>query len=199
MSNSMVTPRRTRQAGFSLLEVLMVIVVIGIVASIALPRFNQEGYKVTSAARGITATLNYAQRLSISLQHDVRVAFDQANNRLRIHEDRNNNGVIDAGERVTSRPLEEGVVFNKGAAANLAYSTGGTGTQLFNFTVTQNAMPAIVFRRDGSASENGGFYLNTRRGMALNSNSWVRAAEVIRSTGRVIWYSYATGQWLRGN
>jgi prepilin-type N-terminal cleavage/methylation domain-containing protein len=187
------------RAGITLIEIMIVIVVIGLVAAVAMPRFNLEGYKVTAAARGITAALSYAQRLAVTLQHNVVVAFDSAGSQIRVHEDDNNNGVIDPGERVTSTPLENGVVFGRGSAAPLTYTTGASGTQTFNFTLSQGGLPAITFRRDGSASENGGFYLDTRKGLSINNTNWVRAGEVIRSTGRVIWYNYATGAWVQGN
>jgi Tfp pilus assembly protein FimT len=178
---------------------MIVVVVMAIVAAFAIPKLNLEGYKVTSAVRGITASLSYAQRLSVSLQHDVRVAFDVTGNRLRVHEDNNNDGVINNNERVTYTNLEDGVVFGRGTATPLVYTTGGTGTQTINLTLTQGTWPVIVFRRDGSASENGGFYINTMRGIANGTNQWVRGAEIIRSTGRIIWYSYATGTWVQGN
>lgn len=191
--------RARDRSGFTLVELLLVMVIIGILTAITLPRFNLEGYKVSSAVRGITAGLNYGQRLAVTLQYSVNVAFDAANNRIRIHEDRNDDGVMDAGERVRYIPLEDGVFFDKGTGAALTYTTGAVGNQIFNFTLAQGGLPVITFRRDGSASENGGFYINTRKGAALGNNSWVRAAEVVRSTGRVIWYSFATAAWRQGN
>jgi prepilin-type N-terminal cleavage/methylation domain-containing protein len=185
--------------GFTLMELMLVIVTMGIILAAALPRINLEGYKVSAAVRGITASLGYAQRLSVSLQHNVVVAFDATNRNIRVHEDQNNNNVIDAGERVTSVPVEDGVVFGKGTAPSLTYTTGVAGAATFNFTKTQGGLPCIIFRRDGSASENGGFYINTNKGVAAGTNNWVRAAEVIRSSGRIIWYSYATSSWVQGN
>ena len=194
------SPRRLgASGGFTLVELMIVIVVMGIVVTASIPRLNLEGYKVSAAVRGITASLGYAQRLSVSLLHNVVVAFDATTNSIRVHEDENNNNVIDAGERVTSTPVEDGVVFGKGTAPSLTYTNGVAGTTTFNFTRTQGVFPCIIFRRDGSASENGGFYINTRKGVALGSNNWVRAAEVIRSSGRIIWYSYATSSWVQGN
>jgi len=192
-------PPRGGASGFTLMELMLVIVTMGIILAATLPKINLEGYKVSAAVRGITAQMGYAQRLSVSLQHNVVVAFDAANSAIRVHEDVNNNSIIDAGERVTSVPVEDGVVFGKGTAPSLTYTTGAVGAATFNFTKTQGGLPCIIFRRDGSASENGGFYINTRKGVAAGTNNWVRAAEVIRSSGRIIWYSYATSSWVQGN
>lgn len=195
-------PPRTRpqaRAGLTLIELLIVIAVIGIISAFALPKFNLEGYKVNSAVRAVTATLSYAQRLAVTLQHDVRVAIDQPLERLRIHEDLNNNGAMDAGERVTYTNLEEGVVFGMGTAPPVTYTNGTQGMAVVNLVGTQAGLPVIVFRRDGSASEAGGFYLNTIRGAADTTNNAVRAGEVIRSSGRIVWYTYASSAWTRGN
>lgn len=185
--------------GVTLVEVLIVIVMMGIIMAFAIPRLNLEGYKVSSAVRGVTASLSYAQRLAVSLQHDIRVAFDGPNRRLRVHEDINNNGIIDPNERVTYTNLEEGVTFGRGTAPAITYTSGVAGPLTFNFTQTQGGLPVVTFRRDGTVSESGGFYLNTIKSMAAGVTSSVRAGEMIRSSGRVIWYSYATNAWVRGN
>ena len=185
--------------GFTLVEILLAVVIMAIVTALAIPRLNLDGYKVSSAVRGVTAALSYSQRLAVSLQHDVRVSFDSAGNRLRVHEDLDNDGVIDASERVTHTNLGEGVIFAKGTASTITYSDGTGGGVTFNFTRTCGGLPCIIFRRDGSASENGGFYLNTVKSVAEGRTDHVRAGELIRSSGRVIWYSYATGTWTRGN
>ncbi|HSR90805.1 MAG TPA: GspH/FimT family protein [Gemmatimonadales bacterium] len=189
---------RSRQ-GFTLIEILTALVIMAIIAALAIPRLNLDGYKVSSAVRGVTAGLTYAQRLAVSLQSDVRVSFDSTRRRLRVHEDVDNDGVIDPGERVTYTNLEEGVTFGRGTANPITYSDGNTGSGTFNFVGTQGGIPCVVFRRDGSASENGGFYLNTIKGLVSGRTNAVRAGEIVRSSGRVIWYSYATGAWTRGN
>ncbi len=194
-----VPPVRRGVRGVTLVEVLIVIVMMGIILTMAIPRLNLEGYKVSSAVRGVTASLSYAQRLAVSLQHDVRVAFDAPNRRLRVHEDTDNDGVIDPGERVTYTNLEEGVTFGRGTAPPITYTSGVAGPLAFNFTQTQGGLPVVTFRRDGTVSESGGFYLNTIKSLAQNNTGSVRAGEMIRSSGRVIWYSYATSAWVRGN
>ena len=76
---------RSRQ-GFTLIEILTALVIMAIIAALAIPRLNLDGYKVSSAVRGVTAGLTYAQRLAVSLQSDVRVSFDSTRRRLRVHE-----------------------------------------------------------------------------------------------------------------
>ncbi|MDZ4864960.1 MAG: prepilin-type N-terminal cleavage/methylation domain-containing protein [Gemmatimonadota bacterium] len=195
------SPRQTMgaQSGMTLVELLLVVIIMSIITGLAIPRLNLEGYKVSSAVRGVTASLSYAQRLAVSLQHDIRVSFDAPNRRIRVHEDANNNGVMDINERITYTNLEDGVTFGRGGAPAITYTDGVSGPLTFNFTRTQGGLPLVVFRRDGTVSESGGFYLNTIKSIAQGTTSSVRAGEMIRSSGRVIWYSYATTSWIRGN
>ncbi|NNG17046.1 MAG: hypothetical protein HKM89_11245 [Gemmatimonadales bacterium] len=184
----------TDRRGFSLAELVIIVVIMGLAAAIAIPQLDTESYKVNAAVRGVSTKLSSAQRLSVSLQHNVVVALDAGNNRLRIHEDANNNGTIDGAERVTSHPLEDGVTFGRGGAG--AHTFGGAP---INFTRTQDGMPAIIFRRDGSASEYGGFYLITAKSMAAGEDHNVRAAEIVRATGKASWYRYGASGWTRGD
>ena len=185
---------RLARGGFTLIEILVVIVVLAILSAIAIPRIDVDKYKVQAGVRAITSTLAYSQRLAVSLQQDVRVAFDSANSRLRIHEDDDNDGVMDPGERVTYTTLDNGVIFGRGITPAHAI-----GANAFNFTRTQGGLPVVIFRRDGSASEAGGFYLNTVRAVAAGSSNKTRAAEIVRASGRVVWYTYGTGACTRGD
>lgn len=182
------------RGGFTLAEMIVVLAVIGILSSIMLPRLDTLKYRVNANARTLVSTLNYSQRLAVSLQHDVRVAFDVGGRRLRVHEDANNNNVIDPGERVSFVPLEEGIAFGRGTAAALPF--GGANIAL---TRTQDGMPVLIFRRDGTASENGGFYLNTTRGLTAGLATDTRALEIVRSPGKIVYWTNASGSWKQGN
>ena len=184
--------RLSRRAGFSLIEILMVIVLIGMVAMFAIPRLNFSGYRINSAVRGMTALVARAQRLAVTDQFNVNFLFDVPNNQVKIHEDANNNNAIDAGERVRVYPLGEGVVFGRNGAPVRQY--GGTPV---SFTRTQGGMPEIIFRRDGSASENGGFYITSATALNSSRPQDARSIEVIQATGRAEWYQYNGSAWIK--
>jgi prepilin-type N-terminal cleavage/methylation domain-containing protein len=180
----------TERDGFSMIEVLSVIVIIGLLTALALPKVSLASYQANGAAQVVSSALSYAQRQAISRQADTRVGFDLASNRLRIHEDRNNDNIIDADERVTFANLPEGVTFGRGTAA--ARAMGG---EVVTFTRAQGVLPVVIFRRDGTASEDGGVYLSTIAGLSVDRTADVRAVEISRATGRATWFSYATGAW----
>ena len=180
----------TERHGFSMIEVLSVIVIIGLLTAIALPKVALSSYQANAGAQVVSGAFSYAQRQAISRQADTRVGFDLANNRLRIHEDRNNDNVIDADERVTFANLPEGITFGRGTAA--ARAMGG---EVVTFTRAQGILPVVIFRRDGTASEDGGVYLSTIAGLSIDRTADVRAVEITRATGRATWFSYATGAW----
>ena len=182
------------RSGFTMIELLIVITIIGIVSAFALPRIDRDQFLVDAAAREVATELAYAARAAATMQHDVRVAVDTGGRRLRVHEDQNNDNVVDAGERVTWTALAQGAVFARGGATALPF-----GTSAINLTRTQDGMPLVVFRRDGSASESGGIYVTTARALAANRPTATRAIEIVGPTGRMLVQSFGTGAWRRGN
>jgi prepilin-type N-terminal cleavage/methylation domain-containing protein len=182
-------------AGFSLAEMMIVVVLLGMMASFAVSRINFTKIKVNSEARDFAAALTYAQRLAISLQFDVRVAFDVPNNAMRILEDANDNGVADGGERVRTIALESGVTFGRAGAPAFP----GLGGAAVNFTRTVGGLPAIIFHRDGSSAEYGGFYLTSLPAVGAGLSEYTRAIDVTRATSRVTRYTYQSGAWVREN
>jgi Tfp pilus assembly protein FimT len=180
------------RAGFTLIEILMILALMGLVAMFAIPKLNFSSYRINGAARGVTALLARAQRLAVTNQYDVNVLFDVANNAIEIHQDANNDNVIQSDEQVRSYPLGEGVAFGLGGAPVRLYSPGP-----ISFTRTLNAMPEIIYRRDGSASENGGFYITSTAALMEARPKDGRSIEVIRSTGRTEWYQYNGSAWMR--
>jgi prepilin-type N-terminal cleavage/methylation domain-containing protein len=172
-----------RCRGFSLIEMLLVVVILGILTSITAARLDWTRYRADSVSRGVMSQLAQAHRLAVSLQMDVRVTAEPG--RLLIHEDADNNGVVGASERVLVEPLEHGFEFERNGADPIPAPDDPT------------ELASLVFRRDGSASRGGTFYLAS--GLADPDCSYCRAVSVSRGTGRAVWYTLAGGAWRRGN
>lgn len=70
------TQKEVHQAGFSMVELVMVIVIAGIIAVVALPKFAERS-TFDSRAFGdqVKAALRYAQKSAIAQRHFVCVAF----------------------------------------------------------------------------------------------------------------------------
>src|SRR5690606_22100764 len=110
-------------------------------------RIDIARIQVNSAMQTVGMALLAAQRDAVAKQHDVLVLFDTTAHHLRIVNDANNNGVIDAGERVRVLPLDDRVRFGRGGATARAF--GGAAV---NFARLVDGSPAVVFHRNGSAS-----------------------------------------------
>jgi prepilin-type N-terminal cleavage/methylation domain-containing protein len=178
--------------GFTLAEMLIVLVILGIAVSIAVPRMNTATVRLDGAMHEVGAQLMAAQNAAIARQHDVVVAFDEPGRRLRIHYDADNDAVMDAEERVRYAEVPTGVEFGRGSAGALFI-----GPDAVTYAYRQVGLKAVVFRRNGSASAEGGFYLQPRAAEADGTRPHVRAVAVERGTGRPTWYRYSGGTWLR--
>jgi prepilin-type N-terminal cleavage/methylation domain-containing protein len=188
-----VSGRRTGpEGGFTIIELLMVIALLAIVGAIAIPKLNFGAYRINSGVRGVTALLARAQRLAVTNQSNVNVIFDVAHNAVMLHEDVNNDNVIQPTERVRTYPLGEGVAYGLGGAPVRVYAPAP-----LTFTHAMGSNPEIIFRRDGSASENGAIYITSTAALVASRPTDARDIEVIEATGRAEWYQYTGAQWVR--
>ena len=106
-------------------------------------------------------------------------------------DDQNNNAVADVTEKVMVRPLEDGVRFAVPASAIGA----GTLAAVAGSTLqTIAGRPSIIFHRDGATSSDLQIYITSTRPNPTD----FKALTVTQSTGHVDYYSYVTGQWVRG-
>lgn len=182
---------RTR-AGVSLIELLMVVVIVGMLVKFAAPKIDMTRFRMNSVVQLLGNSILAAQRQAVTQQHDVVVFIDSASRRLRILEDRNNNAVINSGEHVRFVSFGEGVVFGRGPAP-----AGAPGSAVIAITRRLSGVPVLVFHRDGSASEQGGFYVTSAQAQRGNVRATdARAVTVDRATGRASWYRYGTSGWV---
>ncbi len=180
-----------RERGFTIFELLVTLAFMSILAAIALPRINLHQFRVDAGVRLVQGALQQGVRYAVQRQHDVYISFDIPGKRLVTVDDRNNNGVADAGEKVQWRQLEDGIRFAVPPApipGNPSGAVAGTNIK------TINGLPSIIFRRDGAASTDLQVYITSTRPDAGDFKS----LSVTRSTGHVDYYSYRAGTWVRG-
>ena len=174
-----------------MIELLTVLVLIGVTGSLVAPRISLHQHAVNAAAHSTGSTLLRAQRRAVQQQHDVVVAFDLSSNRLRIHDDRDGDRELGAGEAVSYEQLDEAAPFGRGGAPGLNSNSGEV-----TFSLLQDEMPAVVFSRNGSASEEGAIYLTSQRAaQGAGYESDTRVALIRRSPGRTEWYRYEGSGW----
>ena len=179
---------RSDRRGYTLGELLWVIVILGVLSALAIPRLDWMKYRINAESRNMAMQATYAQRLAVSLQHNVRVTIDHAQRRLIVDEDANNDDTYSSNERRRVIQLDDGVNFEKNGVANLPAPA------------PTNELTVVVYRRDGSADQSGVIFLNTVRGVALGTaNKDSRALEITRSTGRATVYRYLNSAWVRGS
>lgn len=76
----MIHAKRQRTRGFTLVEILAVVVILGIASAIIIPQIgSRDDLRASAAARAVMADLIYAQNRSIAMQkrHYVRFAGQQ--------------------------------------------------------------------------------------------------------------------------
>lgn len=189
-------PRSRR--GFTLIEILIVIVMIAIITAIAIPHLNVARIRSKSAVISMGTTMLALQREAIAKQHNIVVVIDQTKPLLQIVYDSSDNLTLDNGERERPIPLGQGIVFGKPASV----TARSFGANAVNFTTTEGStgLPAMVFYRNGSAKEYGGLYVSTSQAMAGAPNhqgeTW--AMELVRATGRPQWYRWNGTTWITG-
>lgn len=179
--------------GFSMVEIIIVLVMMAVVARMALPKLNMSQFRADAAAQQVRSVFQTAQRTSLTRQFDVIVSVDTTSFGLRIAEDSSNDGIIQTNEWKFWRPTGEGNTFSippKGLNGTVNSSVVGSNIR------TVSNLPSITFHRDGSTSSDGEVYVQSN----YKGRTDYRAITVTRATGRTeLWRLSGTGTgatWL---
>jgi prepilin-type N-terminal cleavage/methylation domain-containing protein len=190
------TPRSALRPAFTLAELMVVVVISGLMITLAIPRIDMTKIKADAIATIVRTTLQYAERQAITRQHDMVVSFDTTGERIRTFWDADNSGTITGTERVTWRGLDVGILFTDPAV------NGVTGTSIHDpvsgaAIATLSGFPTVTFHRDGSVSTDAEIYIK----VAAHGPPWYRAITLTQSTGRVDWYrlNASTNKWIQAN
>lgn len=167
-----------RRSAFSLIELVIVMMIAGIVTSMAIPRVNTGSYRADAAVQQVRSVFTTAQRTSLTRQFDVIVSVDTVKSELRIAEDKDNNGVIIASETRFWRPPGDGNRFTV-PPVGLNTPTVNKAVVGGNIRVVDN-MPSVFFHRDGSASTDLEVYISS----TWKTRTDYRVVALTRSTGR---------------
>lgn len=74
-----------RQAGFSFIEIMIVIIILGIVAAVAVPDLSADFSKLDTAAEEFASALRFARAEAIKTNIPHGINADTANNQLRVY------------------------------------------------------------------------------------------------------------------
>jgi len=88
MKDMMKLSSRFQKRGFTLIEIIMVVVILGIVAFMAVPMVsNAADVQVRAAANRIAANIDYAKSMAITHQRSYSVVFDPANESYEVQDE----------------------------------------------------------------------------------------------------------------
>lgn len=187
-------PWSRARRGFTIIELCVVLIMVGIIAGMAMPRLNYQRYRADAAARVTRAVLQTSQRAAIMRQTNMLIVFDIAQRRMHVIEDSNNNYSYDAGERIRVRPLEEGAIFVMPTAAVPGTAVPTSPVTGPNLT-TVWGLPALAFLRDGASSTDVNIYVCSARCLPENQ----RALVLTQASGRTESWRHNGSTWRRNS
>jgi Tfp pilus assembly protein FimT len=178
-----------KEDGFSLIELITIMVILLIIASMAIPRFSawRTGYQIRAESERVYMDLLSARMTAIKSNNNVVVTFLPASHTYSILNDTNNNGLVDTGESLKSMALENHVRF------------GFNGTSIIdmdNNTVTETVKMGlsdiVTFDGRGQASLSGVLFLIHDDDYPVG-NDRLRGISIIQATGAAELWEYQDG------
>ena len=140
------------EGGFTLVELIMVVVILSILSYTAISRMDVQETRVAAAAQQVVADIRYAQELATTTHQIHGITFSAAQNRYWVYRN------TDTPDSVVTHPLTQEpfvVVFDAG-------SWGG---------VHIDGDFAVAFDAIGAPSVSGAVTLNGRKTISVTANT----------------------------
>lgn len=135
------------ERGFSLIELMLCVALIGILLKVALPRFNfSKQYVARASARRIVGDLRFARHLAIMNGTPYIVVFDPALSQYKLYK----NSVSGANQVTETRQLATSIILSGNSSftfQNTGQVTQGTslGVSSGGYTWTITVTPATGY------------------------------------------------------
>ena len=173
------------QEGFSLIETMMVLAVLGVIMAIGAPSFSKwkEKHEINGQTQKVYFDLVLARTTAVRNNNNVIVTFNTTDNTYTIHDDTDSDGTQDSGESIKNGILENEVSF----AYNSGISDidGNTVSSAVSFGGSQT----VTFDSRGQSSASGSVFLLHPSDIG-NTNDRARSISVLQATGAVDYWVY---------
>ena len=182
---------RAKQAGFSLVEMMIVLGVLGIITAISVVTINSSRLGLTGdgAMRVVLAQMNQARELAITQRRNMQLIFI-GSNVIQIKREEVPGGTLTL---VSSVSFEGRMQFLRPISTNTPDGAALPATSAVAFGTTATE---FKFAPDGTFVDDRGQSLNGTVFVALaNDTLSCRAITILGATGRVRAYRWDGSQW----
>ncbi|MAZ43652.1 MAG: hypothetical protein CMF48_00540 [Legionellales bacterium] len=110
------------QRGFTLLEMVLVMILVGILSAVALPRLVTKDYESAFFKDGLINGLRYGEKIAVASRRDVGVIFEEGAYYMRLREDLDKDSGDFTYPILSPYPQERGQSFKIKIPKNVTFS-----------------------------------------------------------------------------